>query len=167
MAERVLDLAAAAKVARRVQLSDVYVAALSAKRHDHPESAITPQLTDVYEVSRVEDKLQVLCRHHLQRATEDNRATEIDVSLHLIYDIIGTDPINENDLPAFADANGAYHSWPFVREIYNSMTLRLGLPAFVLPTLLVVSPTPKPPPPPPAAAPAEGSAGEKGDETNT
>ena len=171
MSERALNLPAAARIARRVQLSDVYVAELSAKRPDSPPTTLTPELTDTYEVHRIADKLQVLCRHRLQlqQATEDNHAAEIDVALHLIYDIIGSDPVNEDDLSAFANANGAYHSWPFIREIYNSMTLRLGLPAFVLPTLLVVSPAPKPPPPPPPTAPtesAEGAEEKKGDETS-
>jgi len=144
MADRTLDLVAASRVARRVNLTDVYVVEATAKRHrSHSDSALKPDLNDSYKCTRrTDNKLEILCRHHLKAASGADPIAEIQIDLNLIYEIAGTDSLDETDLSAFADANGAYNSWPFIREFLNSLTLRLGLPAFVLPTLRMV-PAPK------------------------
>jgi len=128
-----------------VNLTDVYVVEATAKRHrSHSDSALKPDLDDSYTCTRrTDNKLEILCRHHLKAASGADPIAEIQIDLNLIYDIVaGTESIDETDLSAFADANGAYNSWPFIREILHSMTLRLGLPAFVLPTLRMAN-TPK------------------------
>jgi hypothetical protein len=152
--EREANLAAAFKVARRAKLSDVVVTAVTAKRHGDLNGKIEPLLTDQYEVvEREETRLKILCRHSLEAASADRPVAEIHVDLNLIYDLNAGEPIDDSDLLAFANANGAYNSWPFIREVFNSLTLRLGLPGFILPSLLLVNP--KPPAPPVPAAPAE------------
>jgi hypothetical protein len=141
--ERILDLAAAAKIARRVNLDDVYVATISARRYDvEPNQELTPILTDSYECTQVNNQLKVVCSHGLKAASGSTPIADIHVDLNLIYEIVGEEPIDHKDLAGFADANGAYHSWPFIREILNTLTLKMGLPAFILPALIVNS---KPP----------------------
>jgi hypothetical protein len=144
--ERESNLQAAFKVARRAKLNDVVVREITAKRYDKLDGELQPQLSDEYQVvSHEENKLEILCRHHLEAASSETRIAEIHIDLILAYDLAAGDPFNDSDLSAFANANGAYNSWPFIREMFNSLTLRLGLPAFVLPTLLLVSPKPTPP----------------------
>ncbi|MGA8642464.1 hypothetical protein [Candidatus Binatus sp.] len=157
MPEREANLAAAFKVARRAKLTDIVVTAITAKRNGELSGKIEPQLSDRYEIlAGEENKLKILCRHSLEAASADQPVAEIHVDLNLIYDLAAGDPINEADLVAFANANGAYNSWPFIREMFNCLTLRLGLPGFVLPSLLLVNPKPPAPPAPTApAAPTE------------
>lgn len=143
MSERVLDLAAAARIARRVNLNEIFVVTVSAKRHESPKNELQSALTDAYEFTRAENKLQIHCHHDLHASSANEPVADLHVDLNLVYDIIGVEPINDNDLGAFANANGAYHSWPFIREIFHSLTVRMGLPPFVLPPLLVISPKPQ------------------------
>ena len=145
MPERESNLQAAFKVARRAKLSDIFVTEITAKRHGKLDGKLQPVLTDEYSIaSQDESNLVILCRHNLEAASADTPIAEIRIDLNLVYDLAAGDPIDEAEVSAFANANGAYNSWPFVREMFNSLTLRLGLPAFVLPTLLLVSPKPTP-----------------------
>lgn len=159
MPEREANLAAAFKVARRAKLSDVVVTAVTAKRYGDLNGKIEPLLKDEYEVvGREESKLKILCRHSLEAASDDQQVAEIHVDINLIYDLTAGEPINDTDLAAFANANGAYNSWPFIREMFNCLTLRLGLPGFILPSLLLINPkAPAPPTPTAPAAPTESA----------
>lgn len=144
MAEKAIpNLAAAARIARRVELRDVCIQEMSAKRHGVAKESLSPELSDRYELKKEDSKLEILCHHHLKATSAGDEVAEITVLLKLIYEIGATaEPINEADLPIFADANGAYHSWPFVREIYHSLTSRMGLPPFVLPVLRLINVVP-------------------------
>ena len=157
MPEREADLAAAFRVARCAKLSDVVVTAITAKRLGDLNGQLEPLLTDQYEIlAREETKLKILCRHSLAAASSDQAVAEISVDLNLTYELTPGQPLDDKDLVAFANANGAYNSWPFIREMFNSLTLRLGLPGFILPSLLLV--TPKPPEPPKPSEPTTESA---------
>jgi hypothetical protein len=139
--EREANLQAAFKVAKRATLSDIIITGINAKRFAKLDGELKPQLSDEYRVqSKEESKLEILCHHHLGAATADTKIADFDLEFTLVYDLAGGDPLVDSDLEAFANANGAYNSWPFAREMFNSLSLRLGLPAFVLPTLLLVSP---------------------------
>lgn len=141
MPERESNLQAAFKVARRATLNDVLVTEIKAKRYGKLDGELHPQLSDEYQVvSNENNKLEILCRHHLGAASADTPIAELDIDLILVYDLAAGDALEDSDVNAFANANGAYNSWPFIREMFNSLSLRLGLPAFVLPTLLLVSP---------------------------
>lgn len=146
MPEREANLQAAYRVARRAKLSDVFVSSINAKRLSDSVidgAAIKPQFSDEYEVvSQEENRLCIRCRHRLEATMDDSNIAEILIDLNLIYDLVAGEPIDDADLREFANANGAYNSWPFVREAYQSLTLRLGLPGYVLPTLLLVTPKP-------------------------
>lgn len=43
------------------------------------------------------------------------------------------DGISEDAISEFAEANGLYHAWPFLRELVSSATARLGLSGVLLP----------------------------------
>ena len=53
----------------------------------------------------------------------------------VLYGLKGDDPPDDNDLRHFADANGRYHTWPFVRETVVSLTGKMGYRPYVLPAL--------------------------------
>jgi preprotein translocase subunit SecB len=147
VAERALNLVAAAKIARRVNLIDVRVDEISAKRLDDPTTEMEAELTDSYAPKKTDSTLEILCNHHMKAVSAGDCVAEIQVSMRLVYGISGTEPVDDDDLPAFAAANGAYHSWPFVREMYYSLTSRLGLPPFVLEVMRLsqIQPAKEPP----------------------
>ena len=41
----------------------------------------------------------------------------------------------QEERQAFADLNGVFNAWPYFREFVQSATVRMGLPAFVVPVL--------------------------------
>ncbi len=47
------------------------------------------------------------------------------------------DEIRDKGFPAFARVNGPYLCWPYIREELSSLTVRAGLPALVLPTMVI------------------------------
>jgi hypothetical protein len=51
----------------------------------------------------------------------------------------------EESLTAFAELNGLFNAWPYVRELVQSTTTRMSLPPLVL-RVLRLSPSPPPPP---------------------
>jgi preprotein translocase subunit SecB len=67
----------------------------------------------------------------------------------LIYQFEGAPPATE-DVDRFARMNGVYNAWPYLRELIQSTTLRMGLSPLTLPLYKVVSPVG------PAKGPASG-----------
>jgi hypothetical protein len=57
----------------------------------------------------------------------------------------------EQFFQAFADVNGLYNSWPYLRELVHSTVIRMGIPPVVLPVYRV----PTPAKPQVAAAPSK------------
>lgn len=49
----------------------------------------------------------------------------------------------EQELDAFKDGNAIFHCWPYMRELVQSMTMRMGLPIPPLP-FLRLAPKPEP-----------------------
>lgn len=47
------------------------------------------------------------------------------------------DEIRDKGFPAFSRLNGPYLCWPYIREEISSLTVRAGLPALVLPTMVI------------------------------
>jgi hypothetical protein len=61
------------------------------------------------------------------------------VELTCVLDLRYTLPEGFESTPeerqAFADLNGVFNAWPYFREFVQSATVRMGLPAFVVPVL--------------------------------
>ena len=62
-----------------------------------------------------------------------------DVELTCVLDLRYALPDGFGSTPeerqAFADLNGVFNAWPYFREFVQSATVRMGLPAFVVPVL--------------------------------
>ena len=52
------------------------------------------------------------------------RVLKADLNYLVSYTLLGSDPIDENDLSHFAFANGTYHSWPFVRQTLGTFIVK-------------------------------------------
>ena len=133
-----LDFVAAARVSRRVELSvlrltTVLLAAkdvagtnldYSGVQHKIPRREVTP-----------EGRIEVECAYKFTFASEGNADLDLLLSYFLVYSLHGDEPVDDNDLQHFADANGRYHSWPFAREMVASLTSKMGGAPCILPAL--------------------------------
>lgn len=50
-------------------------------------------------------------------------------------------PLSAGDQQAFAELNGLYNAWPYLRQALQEATMRVGLPPFVLPLMKVEAST--------------------------
>lgn len=138
-----LDLAAAARVAKRVELREIRLSEISAKSlvayHGplHPEvhHVCTPATHDV-------NVIEVQCSYDFVVKSEGEDVARAEFKYLLSYDVVGDAPVEEADLEHFAYANGTYHSWPFVRQLVFDLTSRMGYPPYTLP-VFQFNPKPK------------------------
>ena len=79
--------------------------------------------------------LEVVCDYVFVAQSNDAKVIQSEIKYLLLYEIGGTEPPNQNDLVEFARANGALHSWPFVREFLYGLTSRMGFPPYTLPVM--------------------------------
>lgn len=89
-----------------------------------------------------EDLLRVACAFRLQYA----------------FNVKGGPPADERDsfFAAFANVNGMFNAWPYVRELVHSTVARMGLPPMILPVYRVASETPRKVEAPPKAKAVAG-----------
>jgi preprotein translocase subunit SecB len=141
--ERLVDFAAAGRVASRVELKTIRVTDVSAKCDPKITVPLEPTLTvDCNLVSHDAGILEVACNYRFLAQAAGEQAAEATVRYLLVFDVHGSEPIAEQDLSEFAAANGTLHSWPFVREFLHGLTSRMGYPAYTLPVFHF---KPKPP----------------------
>jgi len=81
------------------------------------------------------DVIEVSCSYNFKVHEADVELAEAHIKYHVIYKLLGEEPTTPSDIEEFARANGAYHSWPFVRESIYSLTGRMGFPPYTLPVL--------------------------------
>jgi hypothetical protein len=71
------------------------------------------------------------------RATDGAPDADPDVFLkaafELEYKLPETVEPSDDDITAFATTNGVYNAWPYLRELVQNTTIRMGLPAAVIP----------------------------------
>ena len=65
---------------------------------------------------------------------------EIAADFELAYELGEPDKLSGTDVEQFALVNGKLHAWPYWRELAQSMSVRMGLPALMIPTFKIPSP---------------------------
>jgi hypothetical protein len=140
-----LDMEAAARVARRVQLADIRLSDLSLKLTAQGDGASMAADVKRNCIPLKWDGgiVEVSCNFHFRASDAETQVAYIDATYVLRYTVDGSDPITELDAKHFAYANGAYNSWPFARELFHSLSTRMSLPPFTLPVLSFAPPKPK------------------------
>jgi preprotein translocase subunit SecB len=135
--ERAVDLAAVGRVAKRVELKGVRLAAINAKcAPEVLSSSLMPSVElDCKLGKHGENSLEVVCDYTFIAQAEQTKAIESSITYLLVYEVSGVESPSESDLAEFARANGALHSWPFVRELLYGLTSRMGYPPFTLPVM--------------------------------
>lgn len=75
----------------------------------------------------------------IHRKDSDPHWCLIACTVRLVYRFSAGVPARA-DLAEFAKLNGMYNAWPYLREIVQSMTLRMGISPLVLPMFRAKSP---------------------------
>jgi hypothetical protein len=130
-----IDLAAAIRVSRRVELRDIRLSQISAASPSYHPGTLKPQVHHSCSGRTADDELiEVTCAYQFH-ALSDAEEPVLDASLTyiLMYKISGVEPFEPGDLDHFAYASGTLHSWPFARQLLFGLTADMGYPPFTLP----------------------------------
>lgn len=134
--ERTVNFAAVSRVAKRVELKGIRLTEISAKCDPMVLGALEPEVDLECRIGdQRTDALEVVCDYKFLVHSEHSQVAEAAIRYLLTYDLGGTEPIATEDLAEFARANGALHSWPFVRELLYGLTSRMGYPPYTLPVM--------------------------------
>jgi preprotein translocase subunit SecB len=143
-----IDMAAVARVSGRVELVSIRLTRINATANKSVESGVPLEPTFEHECAAVAVEnglIDVVCSYKFKVRASDAEAAEAEVSYNVLYRLLGDQPVADTDLAQFASANGAYHSWPFVRETIYGLTSRMGFPPYTLPVLSFVGKASEPP----------------------
>lgn len=152
------DLAAAARIASRVEFRDIRLSEISAASPMKGLGVLEPKI-EHYCTPRHEGAfLEVLCAYNIRVMSGNDEPLNADLKYLISYALLGDEPINQSDLEHFASANGTYHSWPFVRQLLFDLTARMGYPPYNLPVFKFFPKRPKPPEPIPEPTPTTAEA---------
>lgn len=144
--QETVDFAAVGRVAKHADLSGIRLVKIAANCEPDAAGALIPSVSLVCEAAKFTGKeLEVKCTYAFTARVEKATVAEATIVYLLMYAIKPTtEAPTSHDLAEFARANGALHSWPFVRELLHGLTSRMGYPPFTLPTMHF-SAKPKPP----------------------
>jgi preprotein translocase subunit SecB len=133
--EKVVDFAAAGRVAKRVELKAVRVTEVSAKCDPKIKGPLEATLDlECAVIGRESSALEVACDYRFTAHTPEAQAAEAAIKYLLVYEIQGGEPLADEDIAEFAVANGTLHSWPFAREFLYGLTSKMGYFPYTLAT---------------------------------
>lgn len=135
----------AEKVARRARLRDIRLVRLDFKLQEISKNPLVVMRSGSgFRHEQVPSgQLIVYCdiRHELAENSDGSRADPpfvLNASFGLVYELEGSEPLFDEDFAAFAEINGYFNAWPFVRELVHSLAGRAGVEPPVTPTLRIV-----------------------------
>ena len=133
-----LDLVAASRVSRRVELEVLHLTEVQLAPATVGSGAL--ELNEVKPVVGMptvlpDGRVKVNCAYLFTFSSGDAPEFTLSLAYSLLYALRGQEPFDEYDLKHFADANGRYHTWPFAREMVTSLTAKMGYRPYVLPAL--------------------------------
>ncbi len=142
-----IDMAAVVRVASRVNLEDISVVEVKARREPSADTgALEPDVSHQHlALEWADGRIRVASLYSFNVVRGGVRVAEASITYHLLYECSGDEPVDDEDVKHFAKANGAYNSWPFARDFIHNLTSRMGFPAYVLPVFAFVPPKPNPP----------------------
>lgn len=138
--ERVVDLAAVGRIARRVEFKGIRLTEISANCDPRVLGPLAPDVDVTCFLGELSATgVEVICDYSFTVLSHEQRAASGALKYLLSYDLTGSDPVSNDDLTEFARSNGVLHSWPFVRELLFALTSRMGYPPYTLPVMHFVS----------------------------
>jgi preprotein translocase subunit SecB len=139
-----IDFAAVGRVSTFAELKNVRLVQLSAICDPSAVGPVEAEFSNTASVTNFSgDVLDVACEYRFVAKLAQATAIEIVIRYLVTYAMTASSPLAESDLAEFARGNGVLHSWPFVREVLNSTTLRMGFPPFTLGVMHFVPQQPK------------------------
>ena len=140
-----VDFAAVGRVSKFAELEDIRLIEVLAK--SDPSASGTLEATFAHDSkisNRGDEFLEVKADYHFTGRSAEADVINIGITYLVRYSLKSPEPLAEADLAEFATSNPVLHSWPFVREFLNSLTSRMGFPAFKLGVLHFVPQKPAP-----------------------
>lgn len=141
------DMAAVARIASRVELRGIRLVelAFTTKKFVAHGTALEPSIeTDCVPLPSDKGSINVSCGFNFMIRSTGEEVAESKIKYLIQYKLNGEEAPTEQELIAFSAVNGAYHAWPFVRELVFNLTARMGYQPFTLPVLSFHAPKPKP-----------------------
>jgi hypothetical protein len=131
-------MAAVSRVASRVELRGIRLVDLSlvTKKVVDFGTPLEPSFeTDCVPGLAESGSINVECNFSFSVHSKGEEVSEARIKYLIHYKLTGEGVPSAEDAEAFAAINGAYHAWPFVRELIFSLTSRMGFQGFTLPVL--------------------------------
>ena len=123
-------------MAKRAELTGIRLIEISAKCDPKAIGSLEPKVDlDCKPGAYSASELEIVCDYTFTVRAGQAEIAEANIKYLLVYELSGSGTPAEADLAEFARANGALHSWPFVRELIYSLTSRMGYPPYTLPTM--------------------------------
>jgi preprotein translocase subunit SecB len=133
---RKVDLAAVARIARRVDLKDICLTEITASSCPRVQGTLEADLKHECLAKRLElNAFEVNCRYAFTVKTTATEVASASFNYTILYHVSGDEAVADDDLGEFAFANGIYHSWPFVRQLLFDLTARMGYAPYTLPVM--------------------------------
>ena len=133
-----VDIVAASRIARRVDLKKIHLTEIEATCVPGigPKASLKPTYEyHCFPVKVDAGNIEISCTYKFHVSSQEKELANANMTYHLVYKLFGDDPTDESDVEHFAHANGTYHSWPFVRELIFGLTSRMGFPPYTLPVM--------------------------------
>ncbi len=139
-----IDMAVVGRIARRVNLEDVFLVELSSERKGAPHGALRIDVTHSHKANVWgPNRIEVSSTLKFQAVNEVGELVFVGgATLHLSYALQAGDPLTAVEADQFAAANGAFNSWPFFRALLHGLSAQMGVAPFTLPSLIFRPPVP-------------------------
>jgi preprotein translocase subunit SecB len=135
--DKTVDFAAVARISKHIELKGVRLIQITAKCDPKVYGTLEPSVDVTCSVAtHTESALEVSCAYKFNVSSAAEPVADAEIGYLLNYEIQGSpEKLDDSDIAEFARANGALHSWPFVRELLYGLTSRMGYPPYTLPVM--------------------------------
>jgi preprotein translocase subunit SecB len=135
--DHTVDFAAVARVSKHIELKGIRLIHITAKCDPQIYGTLEPLVDFTCSVfKRTDSALGVSCDYKFSVSSDEAQVADAEIRYLLSYEIQGSpEALDGSDITEFARANGALHSWPFVRELLYGLTSRMGYPPYTLPVV--------------------------------
>jgi hypothetical protein len=138
------------EIVRRAELQSVQPFAMFAKRgtsHQPSDEELTLQEECKVSLNQDGNELTVMYHYTVDHEPAEKQGSEETFSASVAYQLVYSfqPPLSEEhhgSLATFAEHNGRFNSWPFLRAYLARVTAEFGLPPLTLPLLKPYAPKP-------------------------
>lgn len=135
----------AARVGAQVEIDDIRLTSLNAELlNPASEGPYSIQIGLAPSVSQIADRLLFECSYRIDvKGVADDEALRLECKFLAAYTLSSSDEHDIDDLVAFGEITVLRALHPYIRELFQSTSARLGLPGLTLGVFRVPIPVPK------------------------